>query len=142
MPTATEILNQFYADERTFMAQAPEEQDRKLLANTLASNIKLHQTPGLPYGGLYEGIDEFLVWGKTMGSLFSKVDVQPSNILERAADVVVISTVHSTIRKTQRDLSFPFLQHVKVDAEMGKITEIWPFYWNVKGLVEALEEQV
>jgi hypothetical protein len=32
------------------------------------------------------------------------------------------------------------MQHVKVDTEAGKITEFRPFYWNVKGLVEALNE--
>lgn len=123
------------------MAQTPEQQDRALLARTLASDIVLYQTPDLPYGGEYHGIDGFLRWGKIMGSLFSKVDVQPTNVLENEDDVIVISTITLRVRKTGRELVNPFVQHVKVDREAGKITEFRPFYWNVKGLVEALAEE-
>ena len=122
------------------MSSPPEKQDPALLAKTLASNVQLYQSDDLPYGGTYEGVEGFLAWGKTMGSLFSKVDVKPSNVLENGEDVIVISTLHLTVRKTGRELANPFLQHVKVDREAGKIVEMRPFYWNVKGLNDALNE--
>lgn len=140
MPSATEILEQFYADERAYMLQPPEEQDPSLLANTLAPNIRLYQSEDLPYGGVYEGIDEFLRWGGIMNGLFSRIDVQPTNVLEKGNDVVVISTLYVTVRKTGKELAKPFMQHVKVDKEAGTIIEFRPFYWNVQSLNEALNE--
>ena len=140
MQTATEVLNQFYDDERLFMSQSPGEQDPTLLARTMAADIILYQSPDLPYGGDYHGIDEFIRWSTIMGSLWSKVDVQPSKILENGEDVVVLSTVTFQVRKTGKELVRKFAQHIKVDTEAGKIKEFRPFYWDVKGLVDALNE--
>jgi ketosteroid isomerase-like protein len=136
--TATEILNQFYDDERIYMAQPPDQKDSALLTNTLSPHIKLYQTPDLPYGGTYEGVEGFLAWGKTMGSYFDTVDVKPLKVLEDGDDVIVISTLHLRVRRTGEVLENPFVQHVKIDRKAGKILEFRPFYWNVKGLSDAL----
>ena len=47
----------------------------------------------------------------------------------------------STLRLTLKDgsaVANPFAQHMKVDCEKGVITEMRPFYWDVRGLGEAL----
>jgi ketosteroid isomerase-like protein len=137
---ATEILNQFYADERIYMSQPSNQQDPALLANTLSPRIKLYQTPDLPYGGTYEGIEGFLAWGKKMGSYFDTVDVQPSKVLEDGDDVIVLSTLRLRVRRTGRVIENPFVQHIRVDREAGKLLEFRPFYWDVRGLSEALNE--
>ena len=55
--TATKILNRFYEAERIYMSTPPEEADFSGMAATLARDMKLYQSPDLPYGGLYEGHD-------------------------------------------------------------------------------------
>jgi ketosteroid isomerase-like protein len=136
MPTAKEVLDAFYANERIYMSQS--NPDPSLLAKTLSPHVKLYQTPDLPYGGTYEGIEGFLAWGKEMSSYFDHVDVKPTKVLEDGDDVVVLSTLHLRVRKTGKDLIGPFAQHVKVDRVEGKIVEMRPFYWDVRGLNEAL----
>jgi hypothetical protein len=139
MASAKAILQQFYADERIYMSQPQDKADPSLLARTLSSDVKLYQSPDLPYGGTYSGVEGFLAWGKEMGNCFDQVGVEPNKILEDGDDVVVLSTLNLRVRKTGEVLSGPFAQHVKVDREQGKIVEMRPFYWNVQGLNEALK---
>lgn len=141
MPTATEILEAFYADERIYMSQPPDQADSSILAKTLDANVQLYQSPDLPYGGVYEGVEGFLMWGKEMMSHFSRVDVQSPKVMGDGDDVVVLSTLNLTVRSTGKEWAKPFVQHVKVDLTKGKIVEMRPFYWDVKGLNEALAEK-
>ena len=55
LPTAAEILDRFYAAERIYMSASPEERDFSGMAATLAKDLKLSQSPDLPWGGEYEG---------------------------------------------------------------------------------------
>jgi len=52
--------------------------------------------------------------------------------------VVVLSDLYLRVRRTGEELSMPFAQHVKVDREKGVIVEMRPFYWDVRGLNEAV----
>jgi uncharacterized protein len=55
LPTAKEILDRFYAAERVYMSAPPAEADFSGMGATLSPQIKLYQSPDLPYGGEYEG---------------------------------------------------------------------------------------
>jgi hypothetical protein len=138
LPTPKEILERFYAAERIYMAASPTEADSSILAATLAPDVKLIQSPDLPYGGIFEGIDGFLDWARQMNVLFSGVDVKEPEVLEGVDKAVVLSTVHFTVRRTGEVLKRPLVQIVKVDREKGVITEMKPIYWDVEGLKKAL----
>lgn len=138
LPTASEILRNFYAAERTYMASEPGKEDFSGMAATLSPDIKLYQSPDLPYGGLYEGHEAFQTWSATMASYFDVVDVSESKIMEDGDDVVVLSTLRLKVRGSGQVIANPFVQRVVVDREKGVIREFRPFYWNVAGLNEAL----
>jgi ketosteroid isomerase-like protein len=56
--------------------------------------------------------------------------------LHPAGDVVVVRTqVRATARATGRRLEFPILQTVHVDG--GRITQVWPFYWDTAAIADA-----
>jgi hypothetical protein len=138
LPTAKEILNRFYDAERIYMSAPPSEADSSGLAATLAPDVKLIQSPDLPYGGVFEGVEGFLNWARQMNELFSGVDVQDPEILEGENKAVVLSTVYFTVRRTGEVLKRPLVQIVCVDREKGVITEMTPVYWDVEGLKKAL----
>ena len=75
-----------------------------------------------------------------MSHYFDIVDVQDPQILENTDIVVVVSTLKLRVRESKKEWSAPFTQLVKVDREKGVISEMRPFYWDVKGLNELLAE--
>lgn len=120
------------------MAAPPSKADSSSLAETLAPEVKLVQSPDLPYGGVYEGVEGFLDWARQMNELFSGVDVQDPEVLEGEDKAVVLSTAYFTVRRTGEILKRPLVQIIKVDRKRGVITEMKPFYWDVEGLKRAL----
>lgn len=138
-PTAVEILNRFYATERIYMSAPPDKRDFTGMAATLSPTMTLHQSPDLPYGGTYSGHEGFLNWSQEMAERFDVVDVQNPRVLEGGGDeVVVLSELKLRVRRTAEEWLKPFAQVVKVDRAQGAITEIRPFYWDVKGLNDVL----
>lgn len=137
-PTAKEILNRFYDAERIYMASPVDKRDDSAMKATLAPDIKLYQSPDLPYPGTYTGIEEFMKWGQEMSSYFDKVDVQPTHVLEENDVVVILGTLRLRARATGEEWTNPFCQVDKVDRERGVITEIRPFYWDVARLNRAV----
>jgi len=122
------------------MSQSAEKRDFSGMARVLSPNIKLIQTPHLPYGGIFTGPAGFQDWAKQMADLFDIVDVQEPEIFEKegSSQIVVLSTVTFRVRKTREALVFPFCQVVRVDLESGQITEMKPFYWDVHTLNKAV----
>ena len=123
------------------MATPPEKRDFATgMGRTIAPQIQLHQSPDLPYGGVYHGHEGFQRWSEAMSSYFSSLEVLEPRVfeLEGSDEVVVLSTLDLTVRKTGGKWTAPMCQVIKVDREKEFITEIRPFYWDVKGLNEAV----
>ncbi|KAH8887153.1 hypothetical protein GQ53DRAFT_327277 [Thozetella sp. PMI_491] len=135
------ILERFYDAERIYMAAPPTERDASGMVACISPAMRLYQSPDLPYGGVYEGLEGFLQWSKQMSDLFDVVDVQNPRVLEGDGEAVVLSTLHLRVRRTGQVLVRPLAQQVKTDGEKGVITEIRPFYWDVAGLNAAVAEQ-
>lgn len=131
MRTASEIMQHFYNAERILMSSPPDKPDFSEIQKVLSPNFIGHQSPALAYGGTYEGHEGFRRWAGLMGGYFSKIDAQPINTLENGDDIVILTTVHFTVRKTGEDASTLMAQHVKVDREEGVIVEFRPYYWDV-----------
>ncbi|RAK95532.1 nuclear transport factor 2 family protein [Aspergillus ibericus CBS 121593] len=138
--TPRSILETFYAAERIYMSAAPNERDFSAIAATIAPTCRLEQTAALPYAGTYLGPAGMQAWGEQMANYFSVVDVQNPEIFEREGSnrIVVLSTLHLKVRETGEELEYPFCQAVRVDLQLGQITEMRPFYWDVEGVRRAV----
>jgi len=136
--SAESILKRFYAAERLYMASPPEQRNFDDVAATLAPDVAIHQSPDMPYGGEYRGHEGFQEWSKAMATCFDAMEVSGLEILDNGNEVVVLSTLKIRVRKSGEELIDPLIQWMKVDREAGLIKEIRPFYWNVRGLNEAL----
>ncbi|KAJ5398870.1 hypothetical protein N7465_009359 [Penicillium sp. CMV-2018d] len=138
--TPRAVLDAFYEAERAFMSAAPEARDFSGIAATLAPDVRLEQTPALPYAGVYVGPKGFQDWSTRMGDYFDIVDVQNPEIFERPGSdrIVVLSNVHFRVRSTGQEMDFPLCQAFTVDLEKGLILELRPFYWDVAAVNAAL----
>ena len=105
------------------------------IAATLAPDVKLHQSPDLPFGGEYVGHQQYEKWAVAMSAIFDTLEVAEQEWFENGDKVVVICRfkTHSRINGSTQDL--PMGQIVTVKA--GLITDFRPFYWNVPAYTAA-----
>lgn len=140
--TATEILDRFFIAEAVFGSSDAETREAKLLAmlDTLSPEIRVIQSPDLPYGGTFKGHDGFRKWSEAMSARFNRLEVTDRRVLVGDADseIVVLSTLKLRVTKTGEEWTKPFAQTIEVDREAGVITLIRPWYWDIGGLNEAL----
>lgn len=104
-------------------------------AATLAADVVLHQSPDLPWGGEYVGVERYADWAAAMSECFEIVDVKDPEFTETGDRVVVLCTLSTKSRKTKETFEHPMVQVVTV--ENGKITDFRPFYWHVPDYVAA-----
>ncbi len=134
MSSPKQVLEQFYAAERLMMQGKA---GFEAMAATLAPDVRLHQSPDLPFGGEYVGPAEYQIWAEKMAAIFDKVDVQEARSFEEGDAVVVVCTLVTRERSSQLEMRYPMVQVVHVKD--GRITEFRPFYWNVPAYSEAAE---
>ncbi|GAB7358294.1 hypothetical protein MBLNU230_g2368t1 [Neophaeotheca triangularis] len=138
-PTRAEALMQrFYTAENKYMSSPPETRDINSILAVVSTHFTLHQSPDLPYGGVYTGHSGMAAWYEEFVNDFNRVDVTDVRILERGDEVVVLSHLTLRVRKTGEELSWPLVQHARVDWREEKLVEMRPFYWNVRLFNEAL----
>jgi uncharacterized protein len=130
------VLRGMYAAEQEYLdAGGPGRASFEPLAPFFAPDVVLHQAEALPYGGTWRGhagMERFFVAMSTAWKSFEMLGQE----FHPAGDVVVVRTeVRATARATGRQLEFPILQTVRV-AE-GRITEVWPFYWDTAAIADA-----
>jgi hypothetical protein len=94
------------------MSAPPDKRDFSRMAATLSPDHKLIQSPGLPYGGVYEGHSGFLIWAKEMAKRFDVVDVTDREIMENEAGdkIAVLSSVLFRVKSTREELKYPFVR--------------------------------
>lgn len=133
--TPIEVLEDFYAAERIYMAAGgvPAGASFDGIGATLHPDVQLHQSPDLPWGGEWRGYEGFKGWSVEMSRHFDVVDVQDAQFLTAGDQVVVLCTLTTRSRTTGESLSAPMAQVVTVVD--GRITEFRPFYWNVPDYV-------
>ena len=129
--SAIDVLERFYAAERTYMAAGGAVAGASFddMADTLDPAIKLYQSPDLPWGGEYTGHQGFRDWSIAMSSHFDVVDVQDARFFEQGDQVVIVCRLVTHAIATDETLDYPMVQVVTVRG--NKITEFRPFYWNV-----------
>ena len=132
MSSPRRILERFYAAERLIMqGQAGFD----AMAATLAPNVRLYQSPDLPFGGEYVGPAEYKLWADKMAAIFDRVDVQSARFVESEDTVVVVCTLMTRQRSSQQEMRYPMVQVVRVEDD--RITEFRPFYWDVPAYTQA-----
>ncbi|VUC35941.1 unnamed protein product [Clonostachys rosea] len=140
-PSATDspiaVLNRFYEAERRYMAAGGKAGGASFddFASTMADDVVLHQTPDLPWGGEYLGVERYADWAAQMSDCFETVDVQDAKFIESDDQVVVLCTLETKARRTGEVIRHPMVQVITVKD--GKITDFRPFYWHVPDYVSA-----
>jgi ketosteroid isomerase-like protein len=136
--TPIAVLNRFYDAERRYMAVGGKASGDSFseFAGTLADDvILLHQTPDLPWGGEYVGVERYADWAAMMSDCFDTVDVQDATFVEKGDQVVVLCTLVTKAKRTGEVMSRPVVQVVEVKD--ARITDFRPFYWHVPDYVAA-----
>ena len=136
--TAQSILERFYQAERRYMSSPPEARDFSELAISLSPEMILHQSPDMPCGGEYQGHAGFMKWSEGMAACFDAMVVTNPVVLEKDDEYVVSSTLRLRFRQSGEEIVDPLIQMVKIDRERGQIKEVRAFYWNVRGINEAI----
>ncbi|MER5301856.1 nuclear transport factor 2 family protein [Streptomyces lasiicapitis] len=156
LPTSTSggpraVLTAMYAAEARYLAAGgPGRASFDLLAPYFAPDVVLHQADALPYGGTWrghEGMERFFL---AMSAAWTEFEIGEQRFLvaedggEGGGDgdggtVVVRSEIRARARATGRELAFPILQTITIAD--GRITEVWPFYWDTAALAEACREE-
>ncbi|KAF7560756.1 hypothetical protein G7046_g3384 [Stylonectria norvegica] len=133
----TQVLMAFYEAERRYMTAGGKAGGASFdeFASTLSPDVVLHQTPDLPWGGEYRGVERYADWAAKMSDCFTSVDVQDAKFLENGDQVVVLCTLVTKARRNGETLRHPMVQVITVKD--GKITDFRPFYWNVPDYVAA-----
>lgn len=133
------VLLRFYEAERRYMKAGGKAGGASSdeFAAVMSDHVALHQSPDLPWGGEYTGIDGFLDWAAHMSSVFSVVDVQDAEMVETGNKVIINCNLVTESKRTKEVMSRPMVQLVTV--EDGKIVEFRPFYWCVPDYVAAAE---
>ena len=132
-----QTLEDFYEAEGKYMRARASGEDASFdgIAATLSPDVKLHQSPDLPFGGEYVGHQQYEQWAVAMSAIFDTLEVAEQEWFENGDKVVVICRfkTHSRINGSTQDL--PMGQIVTVKA--GLITDFRPFYWNVPAYTAA-----
>lgn len=133
---ALAVLRGMYAAEQEYLdAGGPGRASFAPLAPFFAPDVVLHQAEALPYGGAWHGhagMEEFFL---AMSSAWASFEMLEQEFLP-AGDVLAVRTqVRATARATGRQLEFPILQMVRVAG--GRITEVWPFYWDTAAVADV-----
>jgi hypothetical protein len=130
------VLHGMYAAEAHYLAAGgPGKADFAALAPFFAPDVVLYQAEGLPYGGIWRGHDGMERFFLAMSQTWEVFDMVEQKFLATRSPLVVLTNVHARARATGRELDFPILQTLAVDA--GRITEVRPFYWDTAAIARA-----
>ena len=132
-----QVLLNFYEAEANYMKAFEENGSASFdeMQKTMDSEVVLHQSPDLPFGGEYVGYKGYEDWAKAMASIFDKLEVREREFFEHGDKVIVVCRFMTRSRVNGSVQDFPMAQIVTV--RKGKIVDFRPFYWNVPAYVAA-----
>ena len=136
--TPKAVLERFHEAEARYMSAGAhgEQEDFSELRKTLSSNVLLHQSPDLPFGGEYRGHDGYERGAVQMSAIFDLLEVSEKQFLEQGDTIVMVCRFRTRSRRTGQVQDYPMVQVVR--TEDGHITDFRPFYWNVPAYVAAV----
>jgi uncharacterized protein len=134
---AFEVLERFYKAERQYMQAGGAKAGASFddMAATMDPDVRLHQSPDLPWGGEYRGHQGFKDWSVKMSDCFDFLDVRQPEYFEKGDKLVILCRLVTRSRRHGTEMDMPMAQVVTVRD--GRITDFRPFYWNVPEYVKA-----
>ncbi len=139
--TPKKTLLRFYEAEASYMKTYEENGFASFdeMRETMDSDVVLHQSPDLPFGGEYVGHEAYERWAKAMASIFDKLEVKEREFFEHGDKVIVFCRFITRSRMNGSTQDLPMTQVVTV--RKGKIVDFRPFYWNVPAYVAAAQSR-
>ncbi|MER7397710.1 nuclear transport factor 2 family protein [Streptomyces sp. NPDC000151] len=137
-PATKDVLAGMYAAEAQYLADGgPGRASFDVLAPYFSPDVVLHQADSLPYGGTWRGHDGMARFFVAMSRAWAAFDMVEQEFLDtgESGTAVVLTQVRATARATGRELVFPILQTLRVEA--GRIAEVRPFYWDTAAVAAA-----
>ena len=133
------VLKRFYAAEAAYMQAggATRGAGFDAIAATLHPDVRLHQSPDLPWGGEFVGHDGYADWARQMSDAFDRLEVSGEQLFASGDTVVSVSRFITRSRANGREIDAPMAQVVRVQD--GLIIDFRPYYWNVPDYRAALE---
>lgn len=109
------------------------------LATLIAPNATYYQAEGLPYGGTYVGVENWMKMFIQASTYFDlQIEQEPEYFFKEKGDEIILRfTIRCTAKKSGNTLSMPIAEHFVVNA--GKITAIRPFYFDTLKFSEFLK---
>ncbi|MFF9776478.1 nuclear transport factor 2 family protein [Streptomyces sp. NPDC013978] len=133
-----ELLDRFYGAEAAYVeAGGPGRAGFDDIAACLHPEVTLHQAPGLPYSGTWQGpagIERFLA---VMGDAWQSMEFLEQHRFVEGENVVITNRVRFVARATGHELDTRIVQEMTVRD--GRIREIRPYYWDPAAVSAALK---
>jgi uncharacterized protein len=114
------------------------DKSRKAMVDAFTEDYVMVEPPSLPYGGVWEGRDEWLKMNAIMGSLFDQ-KVVPQHTWDIPEDdlIILYSHMEFTAKATGKTVSFPAIELLYFrDA---KICKVEMFLQDTKIILDTLE---
>jgi ketosteroid isomerase-like protein len=119
---------------REFFAAAAAANDDAMLA-ILHPSLRVVEAESLPYGGVMEGRDNFKEFTKRVFKTWKNTRIITEELIEDGNKVVVVATMSGESKTSGTHFTMPIAEIWTFDSD-GLVTEIKPFYFDTKKLVD------
>lgn len=113
--------------------------DFNKLATLIAPDATYYQAEGLPYGGTFVGVENWMKMFIQASTYFDlQIEKEPVYFFDdKGNEIILRFTINCTAKKSGNTISMPIAEHFVVSA--GKITAIRPFYFDTLKFSEFLK---
>ena len=119
---------------REFFAAAAAANDNAMLA-ILHPSLRVVEAESLPYGGIMEGRENFKEFTKRVFKTWKNTRIITEELIEDGNKVVVVATMSGESKTSETHFTMPIAEIWTFDSD-GLVTEIKPFYFDTKKLVD------
>ena len=119
---------------REFFTAAAAANDDAMLA-ILHPSLRVVEAESLPYGGVTEGRDNFKEFTKSVFKTWKNTRIITEELIEDGNKVVVVATMSGESKTSETHFTMPIAEIWTFDSD-GLVTEIKPFYFDTKKLVD------
>ena len=119
---------------REFFAATAAANDDAMLA-ILHPRLRVVEAESLPYGGVMEGRDNFKEFTKRVFKTWKNTRIITEELIEDGNKVVVVATMSGESKTSETHFTMPIAEIWTFDSD-GLVTEIKPFYFDTKKLVD------
>ncbi len=119
---------------REFFAATAAANDDAMLA-ILHPRLRVVEAESLPYGGVMEGRDNFTQFTKRVFKTWKNTRIITEELIEDGNKVVVVATMSGESKTSETHFTMPIAEIWTFDSD-GLVTEIKPFYFDTKKLVD------